>query len=48
MKVESVGETAVDRRLEPYFKKAGRRDLPALLGQPLLVHIVARQGGADA
>jgi SAM-dependent methyltransferase len=46
--VETVRETAVDGRLEPYFRKAGRRDLPALLGLPLLVHIVARKGATHA
>ena len=48
LRVEAVRETPVDERLEPHFRKAGRRDLPALLGVPLLVHIVARKGAAHA
>jgi len=43
-RVEVFRETPVDERLEPHFRRAGRRDLPALLGLPLLVHMVARRG----
>jgi ubiquinone/menaquinone biosynthesis C-methylase UbiE len=43
-RLEVFRETPVDQRLEPHFRRAGRRDLPALLGLPLLVHLAARKG----
>jgi ubiquinone/menaquinone biosynthesis C-methylase UbiE len=43
-RLEAFRETPVDQRLEPHFRRAGRRDLPALLGLPLLVHLAARKG----
>ena len=42
--LEVYRETAVDQRLEPHFRRAGRQDLPTLMGLPLLVHLVARRG----
>jgi ubiquinone/menaquinone biosynthesis C-methylase UbiE len=42
--VDVLKETCIDARLAPHFRRAGRRDLPSLLGVPLLVHIAARKG----
>lgn len=44
LQVERLEETCVDERLEPHFRRAGRRDFAQLLGLPLLVHVVARRG----
>lgn len=41
--VERLEPTRVDERLAPYLRRAGRRDLPELLGMPLLLHVVARR-----
>jgi SAM-dependent methyltransferase len=46
--IEAQREVAVDDRLEPEFRRAGRRDFDALRGAPLLVLVRARRGGPHA
>ena len=48
LRVETRKETAVDARLEPHFRRAGRRDFAALRGLPLLVHVVAHKTVGEA
>jgi malonyl-CoA O-methyltransferase len=42
--VDEWREPAIDDRLEPEFRRAGRRDFAALRGTPLLVVVRARKG----
>jgi len=43
--LETLHEPVIGSALEPYFRRAGRRDFAALLGTPLLVVFRARKGG---
>ena len=43
--VEVRREPVIDSRLEPEFRRAGRKDLESLRGTPLLVLFRARKGG---
>jgi SAM-dependent methyltransferase len=45
--VEALHEPAIDDRLLPEFRRAGRKDFRSLLGTPLLVVLRARKGGPD-
>lgn len=42
--IDRVGEPAIDGRLEPHFRRAGRTDFAAVCGIPLLVLVLAHKG----
>lgn len=46
--VEVRSEPVIDERLEPEFRRAGRRDFESIRGVPLLLLFRARKGSHDA
>jgi SAM-dependent methyltransferase len=46
--VELQQEPLIDERLEPEFRRAGRKDFEELRGTPLLLLLRARKGGSGA